>query len=603
LVLNSYGETLGWTNLLNETIVSTLKKEKKGKDTFYITNEFMDTKVFRPTKEREENLLCYYQNKYKGYEFDIIVTTDDNALNFVRKYKDIDIFKKAKVFFAGVNNLSLFNVLDKNIYAGVFESKNPLANLALAKKAVKGLKKIYLITDNSVTAKKVEKLYKSKLSKIDGVEFKYISNKDIEKVIEKIKNYEPKSAMMLLVFGSFYKDGKHLDTNEVPKLLSKYYNNPMIIHSSVFASIPNCNIIGGDCTDANMQGTIAAQKVLEYISGKKMSEIGFRLKDTNKVYLNVKNMQKFGLSVDDFGIKEPILVNVPTSFYELYKNEINLIIAVMAVIIIFSLMLYKKNWELKRYAQEINNLNKSLELKIKKAVEENSKKDKMLFEQSKLAAMGEMIGAIAHQWRQPLNAIGINIQNLEDDYEDGLVDEKFIREFIEKNMNIIHFMSRTIDDFRDFFKVDKDKKIFNIKKAVEDVVNIQSIQFKNHNIDLQIKGEDFSIVGYESEFKQVILNLINNAKDAILENNIPYGIVEIILDGKNKELSIKDNGGGIPEDVIDRVFEPYFTTKEQGKGTGIGLYMSKLIIEDNIGGKLIAKNAGDGAVFTIRFLS
>lgn len=224
-------------------------------------------------------------------------------------------------------------------------------------------------------------------------------------------------------------------------------------------------------------------------------------------------------------------------------------------------------------------------------------KDEMLQEQIKLASMGEMIGAIAHQWRQPLNALYINIYMLEDDFEDGLIDKDFIEEFIQKNRDIIMFMSRTIDDFRNFYRIDKVKSEFSILEAVNTTISLQSAQLKSHNIELNIIGDDFIINGYQTEFQQVILNLINNAKDAFEEDNIEERVITIILD--KDSLSVKNKGKPIRDEVVNRVFEPYFTTKEEGKGTGMGLYISKKIIEDNLGGKLKVNNCEDGVIFTI----
>ncbi len=248
--------------------------------------------------------------------------------------------------------------------------------------------------------------------------------------------------------------------------------------------------------------------------------------------------------------------------------------------------------------KELHKLNLHLEQKIELAVEENRKKDKMLQEQAKLAAMGEMIGAIAHQWRQPLNTLSLSIQNLDDDYDEGLVDKKFVDTFISKNKTTIEFMSQTISDFQNFFRIDKNRSKFSVKEAVKSVLAIQDVQLKNNKIDIFLEGEDFIIDGFESEFKQVLLNIINNAQDAILQNNIPKGKIKINLE--NNIICISDNAGGIPENILDRIFEPYFTTKEQGRGTGIGLYMSKMIIEDNMKGVLYAKNNADGALFVIK---
>ena len=241
----------------------------------------------------------------------------------------------------------------------------------------------------------------------------------------------------------------------------------------------------------------------------------------------------------------------------------------------------------------------SLERELKKQADDIIKKDKMLQEQAKLAAMGEMVGAIAHQWRQPLNSLNINIENLDDDFADGIIDAKFIDKFIKKQTTTIQFMSKTIDDFRNFFRVDKVKKVFSVKEAIDSIISIQSAQLKNYNIIVDIKGEDFELDTIESEFKQTILNIISNAKDAIVKNKIEYGTITILLE--NRSISICDNAGGIPTEILNRIFEPYFTTKSQGEGTGMGLYMSKMIIEKNMQGKLSVLNHKDGAEFTIKF--
>ena len=228
-------------------------------------------------------------------------------------------------------------------------------------------------------------------------------------------------------------------------------------------------------------------------------------------------------------------------------------------------------------------------------------KDKIMIAQSHHAAMGEMIGNIAHQWRQPLNAVNVNIENLEFDYEDGVIDKEFLDKFIVEQTKTLQFMSKTIDDFRNFFRIKKEKKAFSIKKAIENSVNIQISELNKHDITLNIKGEDFIIDGFENEFLQVMMNLISNAKDAIIQHKQTEqkdGLIGITL-FKNS-ITVTDNGGGIPNDIIGRIFEPYYTTKEQGKGTGMGLYMSKMIIEDNMGGKLYVKNENGGAVFIIK---
>ena len=295
------------------------------------------------------------------------------------------------------------------------------------------------------------------------------------------------------------------------------------------------------------------------------------IKDINSIVKNL-NFKKY---IDEKHIKYPMYKQLVKNFNTLLKTIIN-----------------EQN--------KLQNLNINLEHKVKEEIEKSRQKDKLLQQQSKLAAMGEMIGAIAHQWRQPLNALAIRIQNLEDDYEEGLIDRKFLNGFIKENMNIIKFMSKTIEDFRNFFAPSKEKQEFDVKTAIQKVVDIQKAQLTNHNIALEIKGESFIINGYESEFKQVILNIINNAKDAIIDDKIENGKITVELNSSIKSIKIKDNANGIPKEIKERIFEPYFTTKEEGKGTGIGLYMSKIIIEKNLGGTLELLDSDEGAVFEIR---
>jgi len=244
--------------------------------------------------------------------------------------------------------------------------------------------------------------------------------------------------------------------------------------------------------------------------------------------------------------------------------------------------------------------NKRLEAAVTRKTEENFKQQKILQEQEKLAAMGEMIGSIAHQWRQPLNALGLSIQNLEYDFNDGHVDKEFIKNHVKKNKGTIAFMSQTIDDFRSFFKVDKVKEKFGVKKAINETLSVQEASLKKHNIELNISGNNFDIYGFRSEFKQVVLNIISNAQYELKHRNIEYPRIDIVL--KEHSISFADNACGISKDILDRIFEPYFTTKEQGGGTGIGLYMSKIIIEEHMGGVLSVKNQKEGgACFIIDF--
>lgn len=282
--------------------------------------------------------------------------------------------------------------------------------------------------------------------------------------------------------------------------------------------------------------------------------------------------------------------------------------------------------DLKAQHELTEHLNKKLQEATLIEHKHRLEKEEMLVQQSKIAAMGEMIGAIAHQWRQPLNNLGLVVQSLQDSYEHGGLDKTLIDKTVTETMNQITFMSKTIDDFRDFMNPSKNRQTFDLKVAAGEIFTLLSAQMKNNyiacSITCHVHNKTFTnfdaietcgeceITSYKNEFKQVILNLITNAKDAIFERRAKglmrhsdEGRIDIDFYSKNNKIIIEmsDNGGGMSEEYISKIFEPYFTTKGEGKGTGMGLYMSRTIIDKNMGGKLSVANIEGGAKFTIEF--
>ena len=238
---------------------------------------------------------------------------------------------------------------------------------------------------------------------------------------------------------------------------------------------------------------------------------------------------------------------------------------------------------------------------------------KLLVQQSKMAAIGEMIGAIAHQWRQPLNTIALMVQDMEEAFNFGELDKEYIHKAVNSTMAQISYMSATIDDFRNFFKPDKEKIEFDINLAIKEVLRLVKDQLLGANISIEYNcscstdcEDKHNTIGYPNEFKQVILNIFNNAKDAIVgyrevsEVNF-RGEIGINIESTVDviRISISDNGGGIKEAHIYNIFKPYFSTKSAESGTGIGLYIAKTIIEKNMGGRLTVKNKAGGAEFII----
>ena len=244
-----------------------------------------------------------------------------------------------------------------------------------------------------------------------------------------------------------------------------------------------------------------------------------------------------------------------------------------------------------------------LKEKVKLQLEKNLEKDRLLVQQNKLASMGEMLGNIAHQWRQPLNNINLLIYFIRDSY--GKISQNELSDIIKDAKLQIDYMSQTIDDFRNFYKPSKEKKIFDIKESILQSSKIVHSSIEKNAIKLDILGESLSIDGFENEFEQVIVNILNNAIDAkiIKSKTMKFDAkieINIYKEDKNILISIYNNCGNIDEKIIERIFEPYFTTKFEDQGTGIGLYMTKVIIEKNMKGKIEAKNLNDGVEFIIK---
>jgi signal transduction histidine kinase len=254
--------------------------------------------------------------------------------------------------------------------------------------------------------------------------------------------------------------------------------------------------------------------------------------------------------------------------------------------------------EANRRLEKLNNI---LEEKLEEEVNKNRDMDFMLIQQCRLAAMGEMIGNIAHQWRQPLNAVSLIIQDLEECYECGEFNGDYLKASVRQAMDVIAHMSQTINDFRNFLKPNKEELHFSVKETIQRALNFVAGSFNDCNIRVEVDMEnDVLVCGQSNDYSQVILNILNNAREACVDRQVADARIAVHLFKNNDKsvVTITDNAGGIPEEIIGKVFDPYFSTKESG-GTGIGLYMSKTIIEKNMKGRLSVRNNGNGAEFRI----
>ena len=675
LVLNSYHPTFTWTHNQIELMITKLKKKEN--ISMYI--EFMDTKRNRPTKKYLNMLLNLYKLKFKKIKFDIIIATDDNAINFIKKYKNEPMFEKAKVFFSGVNNLNVLKNVDKNDFTGVFERMTPIENYYLAKKIKPNFTKIYLIGDDSITFNILKKIYINDLNKIKA-NYEFISNKNLNVVLDKLKNVQNNSIAMIVMAASYNYNNNFISMKAALKLISEAYKNPIIATADVFV-INSEKIIGGHCVDGVRQGRLVSDLVLKYLQTSKMPKP--ILKKANYYIFNHTALKYFRLNPDKLA-KFYKLLYEPPSFYIEHKKEI-LLTLVFAIILSLITMLYSIKIKIanKKIAKNFDNIKKIIDAmnegvilsknniifeannacakllgyesknkligkslydlvstKYKAKLKENlqkkelkpyeftlkksdgselivlatantiklddedirissfidltgaKEKEKILLNQSRLAAMGEMIGNIAHQWRQPLSIINTYASSILLYKDLGKLNDEYLNKAIHSIEKNIKYLSNTIDDFRDYIKGDQKVITFSSNELMDELYELVGPSLKNNNIQIIKNIQDLTIHSLKNQLLQVLINIINNAKDILRTKKDDDRFIQIDLCEQNEiiSISVKDSGGGIPEKIIDKIFEPYFTTKDEKNGTGIGLYMSYNIVKHNLNGKIYAKN-------------
>ncbi|MBB5020867.1 sensor histidine kinase [Desulfurispira natronophila] len=289
--------------------------------------------------------------------------------------------------------------------------------------------------------------------------------------------------------------------------------------------------------------------------------------------------------------------------------------------------------EIEEANQALMKFNAELQQRVEEEIGKRRQQEQLVMQQARLSAMGEMMSYVAHHWRQPLNIIGLLVQSTRVAYDTGELDDEYLQDTSIRIMEQVWKMSDTINVFADFSQESHDKVRFDLVRAIGETFALIHHQFKELGVDivgiqgpqktpmvainaphceLPVKSSPYTVLGYPNEFKHVLLGIFNNARDAILNHfqhtskteasSQTLGTITVHADHTEECVLIEvfDNGGGIPTSIFPRIFDPYFTTKEVGRGTGISLYMAKTIIENHMSGTLNARNHGAGACFTIR---
>ena len=323
-------------------------------------------------------------------------------------------------------------------------------------------------------------------------------------------------------------------------------------------------------------------------------------------------IENYTIVHDDHSDKERLHVNIAGDWivflFHAKQNDVNFI---KAIINSFSAKLENAIYACKNHL-ELLEMNETLAKKVQEEVEKNRQKDQRILQQSRLAQMGEMISMIAHQWRQPLGSISAVVAGLKlklllnkfdlESVEGREAHKQFTNESLHKIEEYVRFLTNTIDDFRNFFKPDKQKERIHLEKLVLRTLEIIGKALEINGIELKVTTQTSKeVLTYTNEITQVILNILKNAEDVIKERNIPHAHISITIfehDGLQC-IDIEDNAGGIATHVLPHVFEPYFSTKQEKNGTGLGLYMSKIIIEEHCQGSITVTNTASGAKFSI----
>ena len=702
LVLHSYNKSMSWVTNIDKAIVDTLKPNQNN---YILHIEYMDTKrIFAPKYLKQLKQL--YKNKYKDIKLDLILSSDNNAFDFLRKNRD-EIFGNIPTSFCGVNFFKDSDIDKLTNYTGATEEFDAKQTIETAIKLYPKAKNIFVINDYLTTGRAWDKSIKEQLKGIDK-SITYSKDQTIDELKEKLKTLSKDTIVLL---GVYFKDktGKFFTYEKVGEMIATSSNAP------VFCLLEfnlKKGVVGGSVISGYYQGEAMSKIAKQILSGVEVSKLPVQKKSATKFIFDYNGLMKYNISVENIP-KGAIILNKPVSYFNEHKNIILVSIAVIIVLFIIIMLLLisaKKEKEVKKLLQiskkKINDLNNTLELKVKEKTKElliknqelqqylnviddieiglfivdndfnvrymnktmikwfgdqtnticyksvagldepcpyckikdviesgkkvrytpstpdgqsfdiisapihnldgtiskmevirNTTKQKRLeekfFKSEKLSSMGEMIGNISHQWRQPLSTIAMNMNNILADIDLDEVDNVTLKEYAKGSIKQIEYLAKTIDDFKNFIKGDRTKQIFNLSDNINSFLHLVNDTAKNNHIKIILNlQEDIKIDGYENELIQCLINIFNNAKDILKEKEISKKLIFISTEliENRSTIKIKDNAGGIDAEVLPKIFEPYFTTKHKSQGTGLGLHMTYKLIVEGMDGTIDAIN-------------
>ncbi|RXJ61994.1 sensor histidine kinase [Halarcobacter anaerophilus] len=512
----------------------------------------------------------YLKNKYKNLEFDGIIIESSFASVIFENFSETLYSNIPKIYISNTYIKRKKNII---VYNG-FDNDLAKKSIELAKKHNPKLKNIYLIKTQNMIALNIEKSLLKQLEN-SNLNTTILQDFTLNKLKQKISKL-PKNSAVFYTVNLKDKTGKNFIPKDFLEDIAK--DSPVPIYS-FWSSYLGSGTIGGYMRDGSVIAQNSLQNLLFYIKNGYFKKI----KPIYNPFIDYEMLKKYKIE-ENLNPEDTIYINRAVPIWESYPKEsfftVCLIILLLLLLLLFFILKIRND-------------------KIKKMEE-------TIFLQSRQSVMGEMISVIAHQWRQPLNSIAAMVQTVNIKYLNEKLNDGLMEKFKDDTMKQIRYMSHTIDDFRNFYNIKKEKIDFNIKDELEKTIELIEFSYIKKHIRIEKSNfQDFIIKGYPNELLQSFLILFQNSKDVLSEKKIDNAYIKITMKIDNNKCIIifEDNGGGIQEDIIDKIFTPYFSTKDIKSGTGIGLFMAKTIIEKHLNGVIVPSNTKVGAKFEIRLFS
>ncbi|WNY99808.1 ABC transporter substrate binding protein [Sulfurospirillum sp. 'SP'] len=584
LIINSYHKGFQWS----DDILAGMEEVFYNHPEITTNILYMDSKRVS-SEEYYAKLRELYKLQLQNQKYDLIVAVDKFAYDFLIKYYH-ELFTDETILFTGLEQFNPEDVqkegLDDRIY-GILEKRAIPETIPMISHMIPNLKKLYIINDASANGDDSEPFIRQAMEEHnDKFEIEYIRKSTIDELNERFAVPNKDEAVFFIRFYNDKYDNLYKNS-QIATMINKSAL-PVFVTDTLFIGK---GALGGKLVPIQEVGVATGKMVIDVLD-KKIPPLHVETFIEYHYQFDVQKIKQFE-AYPNASLKEYELVNAPLTFFDKHRKFIDAVFLISPFLVFLILGLIHNIYMRIRSEKEL----KAIEL-------QKNKHQQFIIQQSKLAEIGEIFSSIAHQWKNPLVEIATITQEHFYSTEDSINEQN--NQYVHDIMVQVRYMTDTINDFQKFIMPSTQKTVFDVSEAIETMMKIINHNIKYNYIDVTIdvsNATNLMVSGYKNEFMQTLLNVVNNAKEQIKEARenklIKRGSIFIQIYNYSKKviIDIKDNGGGIPIDKMPNIFDAYYTTKEQGHG--IGLYMSKLIIEDKMGGKIRASNTNEGACFTI----